>query len=545
MRRENGSRKVHLEIQQHRINPVGLFRTTYYDEGKIRHDTVGRLTGIDLQTLRLIQASLQGNTVLKSEFKVVGSKEYGATRVLMELAQQTGLNRMIYSRPSEQWVRDALALIVGRAVYAGSKLSLTRLTSDSTLWEQAGINEEEIDVNMHCYQAMDRLLQRQKSIQKSLAKQHLTGNVVVLYDITSSYLEGEYKDSTIVDYGYNRDKKKGKKQIVIGLICSKDGCPIAVEVFRGNTKDAETVMDKIRILKKEYAVEDVVFVGDRGMLTQGNIDEIASDDALAVRTITALTHAGIKNLCSEPEVQVSMFDKDHVVEVSLGDTPGIRYGLCLNPLRAEEAKRTRAELIRKTAELLGEVAVPKRKTTDGKLGIRVGKIINKFKVGKFFNTEIKDGRLNFSVNQVAVEEEEAYDGFYVIRTDVKPEHMTIEEVVGHYRNLAKVEQAFRNLKSTQLEIRPVYHKTDERITCHIFICMLSYYLIWHFKQRLAPLFTEDGVGRSQKYTLTSVIERLKSIRKEKICFQETVTFSITTPDSEQSKILDMLQVSLG
>jgi transposase len=240
-----------------------------------------------------------------------------------------------------------------------------------------------------------------------------------------------------------------------------------------------------------------------------------------------------------------MFDKDRVVEVSLADAPGIRYGLCLNPLRAEEAKKTRAELIRKTEALLKEVEVPKRKTADGNLGIRVGKILNKYKVGKFFDIEIKDGKLNFSINQDAVDQEAIYDGFYVIRTDVKPEHMTIEEVVRHYRSLAKVEQAFRNLKSTQLEIRPIYHKTDDRIACHIFICMLSYYLIWHLKQRLMPLFTQDGVGCTKRYTLSSVIERLKSIRKEKISFQGVVTFSITTPDSEQSSILDMLKVSLG
>jgi len=204
-----------------------------------------------------------------------------------------------------------------------------------------------------------------------------------------------------------------------------------------------------------------------------------------------------------------MFDKDRVVEVTLPDVPGIRYGLCSTPHRAERSRKTRAELIRKTSALLAEVAVPKRKTSDGQLGVRIGKILNKYKAGKYFNTEIKDGRLLFSINQAAVDAEEAYDGLYVIRTDVKPEHMTIEEAVGHYRSLVQVEQAFRNLKSPQLEIRPIYHKTDDRIDCHVFICMLSYYLLWHWKQRLQPLFEEDGAGRSRKYTLLSTIERLK------------------------------------
>jgi transposase len=541
----NKKRKVHLEIQQHRKNPIGLFRTTYYHEGKIKHETLGRVTGIGIQELRLVQAALQDRAVLKSEFEVVGSKEYGATKALLELAKQTGLDRMIYSRPGEQWVRDALAIIVGRAAYAGSKLALTRMAADSTLWEQAGIEGSEIDVNKHCYEVMDRLLFRQKAIQKALAKKHLLGKFIVLYDITSSYLEGEYPNSGLVDYGYNRDKKKGKKQVVIGLICARDGCPIAVEVFRGNTGDAETLEDKIRTVKEDYGVEDAVFVGDRGMLKQCKLDEITANDSLSVRTITALTRAGIANLCSKPGVQLSMFDKSQVVEVVLPDTPGLRYGLCSNPLQAERSRKTRNELISKTQVLLEDVAVPKRKTTDGKLGIRVGKILNKYKAGKYFNTEIKDGRLIFSVNQTAVDEDEAYDGLYVIRTDVKPEHMTILEAVEHYRGLAQVELAFRNLKSPQLEIRPIYHKTDERIHCHVFICMLSYYLIWHMKQRLQPLFSLDSVGRSKKNTLLSVIERLKSIRKEKICFQGVTTFAITKPDEEQKGILELLGVSLS
>jgi transposase len=541
----NKNRKVHLEIQQHRKNPVGLFRTTFYDNGKIKHETLGRVTGVGLQELKLIQAALQGKAVFKDEFEILGSKEYGATWALMEIARQTGLDRTIYSRPTEQWARDALAIIVGRAVYAGSKLALTRVASDSTLWEQAGISGNEIDVNEHCYDAMDRLLSRQKTIQRALAKQHLMGNFIVLYDITSSYVEGEYKNSDLVDYGYNRDKKKGKKQVVIGLICARDGCPIAVEVFRGNTNDARTVDAKIRAVKDEYGVEDAVFVGDRGMLTQCKLNEIAMDDSLSVRTITALTRAGIASLCSTPSVQISMFDKDCVVEVTLPDTPGIRYGLCSNPLQAERSRKTRTELINKTKCLLEEVAVPKRKTTDGKLGIRIGKILNKYNAAKYFNTEIKDGKLVFSVNQIAVNEEEAYDGLYVIRTDVKPECMTIEEAVEHYRGLAQVEQAFRNLKSPQLEIRPIFHKTDDRINCHIFICMLSYYLIWHLKQRLQPLFALDGLGRSKKYSVFSVIERLKSIRKEKVCFQGVTTFSITKPDDEQKRLLDLIRVSLG
>jgi transposase len=304
-------------------------------------------------------------------------------------------------------------------------------------------------------------------------------------------------------------------------------------------------MEKIRAIKDEYGVEEAVFVGDRGMLTQCKLDEIAADDHLFIRTITALTRAGMTRLCEQDGVQISMFDTNRVVEVVLPDEPGIRYGLCSNPIQAERSRRTRTELIEKTKSKLTDIAIPKRKTTDGVLGIRIGKILNKYKAGKYFITEIKDGRLNFSLNEAAVAEDEAYDGLYVIRTDVKSEQMTIEEVVDHYKSLAKVEQAFHSLKSPQLEIRPIYHRTDDRIDCHVFICMLSYYLLWHLKQKLRPLLESDGAGRLKRYSLTCLIERLKSIRKEKVRFQGIISFSISKPDEEQKMILDLLGVSLS
>ena len=191
-------RSIHLEIQKHRKNPIGVFRTTYYEEGRVLHDNLGSISGLDMETLKLIQASLQGETVMKSDFHVKGGKEYGASYAFLAIAKDTGLDKMIYSRPSEQWVRDALAMIAGRAVYAGSKLALTRVNAFSTLWEQVGVTDDEIDVNHHCYEAMDKLIARQSVIQKSLAKKHLKDGVLILYDMTSTYFEGEYEDSEIV-----------------------------------------------------------------------------------------------------------------------------------------------------------------------------------------------------------------------------------------------------------------------------------------------------------------------------------------------------------
>ena len=543
MDNEKKTKRVHLEIQTHRKNPIGVFRTTYYKDGKILHDNLGSIAGLDIDTLKMIQATLQGRTVMKSDFHVKCGKEHGASFVFLALAKDTGLDKMIYSRTSEQWVKDILAMVAGRAVYAGSKLSLTRVNSISTLWEQVGVYDDVIDVNSHCYDAMDKLFARQSVIQKNLAKKHLTDGVLILYDITSTYMEGEYSDSEIVEFGYNRDKKQGHEQIAIGLLCNKDGCPVAVQVFKGGKKDAETVRGEIELIKKDFGLREVVFVGDRGMITQARLDDMAPGKEYSMLKISALTHAKMKSLCSE-NVQLSMFDEKQPIEVVLPDRPDVRYILCLNPVRAEKERLTRLDMIEKTKRKLEEIAVPKRKIDDGKLGIRVGKLLSKSKVGKFFDIEIKDGKVDFSVNESKVAEEEKFDGHYVIFTDVPSEQMSILEVVDSYKALVNVEQAFRNLKSPTLEIRPIFHRTDDRIRCHAFLCMLSYYLLWHMKQRLKPLFEDDLTGRRKQYTVEHVINILKTIQKQKVEFQGIESTFVSDTNDEQNKILDYLNIKL-
>ena len=241
---------------------------------------------------------------------------------------------------------------------------------------------------------------------------------------------------------------------------------------------------------------------------------------------------------------MSMFDEKNITEIELSENPGIRYGLCKNPLRAEKEKRTRQALLEKTKQELEKIATSTRKTEDGKLGIRVGKVINKYKVAKFVEAEITDGKLNWNLNKKRIAEEESLDGLYVIFTDVSKEEMDIKEVVENYRKLIQVEQAFRNLKSPQLEIRPIYHKTEERIRCHVFLCMLSYYLIWQMNQRLKSLTENDEKGKNRKYTVEHIIERLKSIRKETIDFSGVKTQIITECDEEQAMILQLLGVKI-
>jgi transposase len=538
------NRRVHLEIQTHRKNPRGLIRTSVRKDGKNIHETLTTLTGLTIEQLVLIQAALQGNVILKKDFVIKNSKEYGASFAFLQLAKDLGLDKMIYSRTSEKWVQDCLSMIIGKVIYAGSKLSLTRMVTDSCLWNVCGITDETIDVNSHCYQSMDRLLERQEAIQRKLAAKHLNNNSIVLYDITSSYFEGTYEESEIVTYGYNRDKKRGHEQIVIGLICNSEGCPIAVEVFRGNTKDESTVEDKISQIKNDFGVTNAIFVGDRGMITKTQFDRIQENDTNYVKTISALTHAQLAHLCERDCVQISMFDEKKITQVIDPENPQIRYGLSKNKIRGAKDKATREILITKTEEALKKIAELKRPSDDATTGIRVGKIINKYKVGKLLNIEIKDGKVTWARNEKKILEQETFDGLYVIYTDVKEEEMDICEIVQAYRKLIGVEQAFRNLKTAQLEIRPIYHKTDERIKCHIFLCMLAYYLMWNAKQRLSPLFEMDQEGQNKKYTFEHIIERLKSIRKETVEIEGISTTIITECDEEQQAILNYLDVKL-
>lgn len=536
--------RVHLEIQTHRKNPRGLIRTSVRKDGKNTHETISTLTGLTLEQLVLIQAALQGNVVLKKDFIIKNSKEYGASYAFLQLAKDLELDKILYSRTSEPWVKDCLAMIIGKVIYAGSKLSLTRIASDSCLWNICGIEDETINVNNHCYQSMDKLFERQDTIQRKLAEKHLDNNSIVLYDITSSYFEGEYKDSDIVSFGYNRDKKKGHEQIVIGLICNKEGCPIAVEVFQGNTKDESTVEEKIAQIKHTYGVKNAILVGDRGMITKTQFERIQENETNYIKTISALTHSQLRHLCEMDCVQLSMFDEHKIIQVIDPENPSIRYGLSKNPIRGKKDKETRQRLVAKTEEALEKIAALKKPVDDATTGIRVGKIINKYGVAKLLIVVIKDGKVTWERNEEKIKEEEALDGLYVIFTDVTEEEMTITEVVEAYRKLIGVEQAFRNLKTAQLEIRPIYHKTDDRIKCHVFLCMLAYYLMWNAKKRLEPLFKTDQDGQSKKYTFEHIIERLKSIRKQTVEIEGIATKIVTECDEEQQIILAHLDVKV-
>lgn len=530
------SEKYHLEIQTHRKNPRGLVRNSYREGNKVRHETICTLTGLSLSQLKVIQAVLQNKVVAKDDFLVTNSREYGASAALHALALQTGLDKAIYSRSSERWVKDCLAMVIGRVIYAGSKLSLSHCASFSALWQVCGITDE-IDLDKDCYEAMDQLYARQEAVQRALAAKHMSDGALVLYDITSSYLEGVYANSDIVNFGYSRDRKKGRPQIVIALLCSKDGCPIATEVFKGNTKDETTVEGKIADIRDKYGFKQVIFVGDRGMVTMAQYEKINHE---TVKVISALSHSRIRALCEAKTIQLGMFDERDIVEVVEGN---MRYCLCKNPEMAEKETRTRAALLAKTQEELEKIAAGTHNSKYSK-AVRAGRVLEKYNLAKFFQISGDGDSFGFTVDQGRIDEEQTLDGCYVIFTDVPAESMSKVEAVTSYKSLAKVEQAFRSLKTTRLELRPVYHKKDDRIKCHVFICMLAYYLMWQMKRRLAPLLCESNSGSKRKYTFTYIMEQLKGIQVNTVEFCGTSTQVFTNPSNEQKRILELLGVKI-
>lgn len=545
------TRRLHLEIQRRGKKAYGVIRSSFRQDGKVRHTNHGRLTGLPIEQLKLIQAAFRGDVVPKDDaqsLQLLGSREFGASAAILALARDLGLDKAIYSRP-EQWARDCLAMIAGRLAWCGSKLKLSQQWPNTVLWELCGVTGP-VDVDRHCYEPMDRLLARQHAIQQTLAKKHLQNAPApaVLYDITSSYMEGAYNGSSLVAFGHNRDGKKGHEQIVIGLVCSAEGCPVAVEVFPGNTKDETTVIDKVAELQQCYGLNELVFVGDRGMVTRSKSNELRDRDG--VSTISALTHREIVELLQREVIQMELFDQRDLAFVADPETPGRRYVLCRNPRTQAHETRKRRELMDATAKRLDAIASSTRRGRPETLGSRVGRVLEKYGMGKFvlWNVETDPdglGRITWRWDEDKVAAEKRFDGCYVIVSEGESaERFDAAQTVETYKSLLQVEQAFRNLKTVQLEVRPMYHRLDERLRCHVFICMLAYYLQWHMTQRLKPLFDEDGGGKHRRWTIQNVLEKLKSIRRERVRLAGVEFEQTTTPDADQQRIIDLLNIKM-
>ena len=523
-----------------------LIRESYREGGKVKHRTLCNLSKLSASLINQIKLGLKGKGKLPSVSDLENGNvyEYGASAALLDLAEDIGLVKDICSTKTE-WRGNVMAMIVGRILYQGSKLHLVNQYKSTALWELAGHKYGvRPDVEKHCYRPMDELLKRKNRIERKLAKKHLKDGCVVLYDITNTWFEGEYKDSTKVVYGKGKGGKVGYKQIALGLLASKEGCPVGVEVFKGSVSDQTTVLDQVKKISGKYGIKEVVFTGDRGMLTAKRVDEISETD---FKIITALTHHEMKTLLKKEDLQKDLFDEKDITEVLDSEDGTTRYALCKNEKEKAKERATRSSMLDKVNLLLTAKAAVKKKRNPQKVAASIGRIFAKYKIEKFYKWEIdENGRVTWNVRHDVVKNEEELDGCYVIKSTVAADVMNKDEFVLGYRNLQKVEQAFKQMKTVMIEMRPVFHKKDERIEAHIFLVMLAYYLQWHAVKRLNPIFKADGKGKNKRLTFATVVQRLKSICKvDNLINGVVVKTNISKPDEEQEQILQLLKVKIG
>ena len=438
---------------------------------------------------------LKGGTVISAEhdaFTVTRSLPHGHVAAALGTAHKIGLDRIL--GPDGDRCRDlVLALLVGRILEPTSKLAAARAlspaTAASSLGEVLGLGEVDED---ELYTALDWLLERQPAIEATLAKRHLTHGTLVLYDVSSSYMEG--RCCPLAKRGYSRDGRKGTLQIVYGLLCAPDGCPVAIEVFEGNTADPMTLASQVDKLKQRFQLDHVVLVGDRGMITQARITEDIKSAGLD--WITALRAPAIKALLENGTLQHSLFDQRDIASITALEFPNERLVVCRNPDLATERGRKREDLLTATERDLARIQTAVARKRDplrgtAEIALAVGAVANRYKMAKHFDLDITDTHFSFSRKTTEIAAEAASDGIYVVRTSLPAETFDDAATVRSYKSLAVVERAFRRIKTIDLQVRPIHHWLADRVRAHVFLCMLAYYLEWHMRQRLAPMLFDD------------------------------------------------------
>ncbi|MEL6341441.1 MAG: IS1634 family transposase [Myxococcota bacterium] len=465
-----------------------LVRETYREDGKVRKRTLANVTHLPPQTQELIARSLAGEALVPaSAFEIEQSRQHGHVEAVVAAMRKLKLDRLLCSTPCRE--RDlAMTLIAARILEPDSKLGTTRWWRTTTLLESLGIDPGTSENDL--YRAMDWLEERQPAIEARLAKRHLEPCGLVLYDLTSTYVEGTKCD--LAARGHNRDGKHGKLQVNFGMITDEDGRPISVSIYPGNTADPSTVQDQIHTIRNNFGIDLFVFVGDRGMIAQTAVDRFK--EQVDVEWITALKSGAIAKLHAGGDLQMSLFDKRDLFEFTSPQFPGERLVACRNPLLADRRARKRIDMLNATRRALAKV---RRMVRSGRLkgrdaiGVRVGRVINKYKMAKHFKLTITDTQFRYRIRRDSVAKEASVDGLYVIRTSV-PEAISTADVVRHYKRLTKVEKDFRAMKMTGLEVRPIYHRTERRVRAHIFLCMLALYVRWHMQRAWRPLlFAEE------------------------------------------------------
>ncbi len=475
--------------------PCILLRESYRHGGKVRKRTLANLTQWPAEVVAGLRALIKGGKVsLDGDgFEIERTLPHGHVAAVLGVLRDLELHKIIAPRRCRQ--RDLVAaMIVARIIEPCSKLATARGLSDETAFTSLGevLGLGEIDEN-DLYAAMDWLLARQERIEDALAQRHLHDGMLVLYDLSSSYFEG--KTCPLAKIGYSRDGKKGTLQIVYGLLCDAEGRPIAIEVFQGNTSDPATLAAQVDKIRNRFGLARVVLVGDRGMITEARIREDL-DGVEGLSWITALRGPAIRGLVEAKHLKASLFDQTGMAEITSPDYPDQRLIVCRNPLLAELRRHKRQELLEATEQELAKVVTAVMRTHRplrgaDKIGLRVGRIINRHKVAKHFTVRIDAESLAYERKDEQIAAEAALDGFYVIRTDVPETTLDAEQTVRAYKNLSKVERAFRRIKTVDLHLRPIYHRTSDRVRAHVLLCMLAYYVEWHMRRRLAPVLFDD------------------------------------------------------
>jgi transposase len=467
-----------------------LLRRSIRKGKSVTHETLGNLSHLPDHLIEVIKRSLKGETFVPAAdaFKITRSLPHGHVEAALKMIRKLGLDEIIASEPSRR--RDlVIAMIVERLVFPSSKLANTRHWHDTTLAEELDVADA---TENQLYHAMDWLLERQSAIEKKLAKRHLTDGALVLYDVTSSYYEG--KTCPLARFGHDRDGKTGLPIIVYGTLTDADGRPVAVQVYPGNTGDPKTVPDQVETLTKRFGLSHVVLVGDRGMLTQTQIAVLKEHPGLG--WISALRSGSIRRLLADGLLARDDLKARRLAEITSPEFPGERLVACYNPLLAEQRRHKRQELLAATRTELEALAASVARASDrpetaAEIGVRAGKIIDHYKVAKHFALTIRDGHLGWARKDDAITNEEMLDGIYVIRTSEPGERLTAADGVRSYKRLALVEQAFRSLKGIDLLVRPIHHRTADRVRAHILLCLLAYYVEWHLRRAWESLLFED------------------------------------------------------
>ena len=494
--------------------PAILLREGWREGNRVRKRTLANLTDWPQEKVDALRAALRGvpaGTAPEDAFEITRSRAHGHVAAVLGSLGRLGLDRMLNRSRCEE--RDIIvALIVARILDPRSKLATVRGLREDTLSSSLGelldlgqIDEDDV------YAAMDWLIERQDKIENAIAKRHLEDGTLVLYDLSSTWYEGH--TCPLAARGYSRDGKKGTLQINFGLMCDREGRPVAVEVFEGNTADPATIASQVDKLRKRFKLNRVVLVGDRGMITSARIrEDLQSVDALD--WISALRNEQIRKLVDVGSLQLSLFDQQDLAEFSDPSFPGERLVACRNPLLAEERRRKRIELLAATETLLDKIVaatVRKQRPLTGQVQIarRVERDANKYKMAKHFELDITDESFSYRRRETAIADEARLDGIYVIRTSVPEDTLSPQESVAAYKSLSTVERAFRTIKTVDLKVRPIHHRLENRVRCHIFLCMLAYYVEWHMRRDLAPIIFDDDDRDRAKAQRQSIVEPAK------------------------------------